>query len=109
MKKSNRNLTLFILPALLFYAIFTLAPAFGGIWYSFTNWNGLNPNYELIGFRNFEMLLKDKNFINSIWFTVRLWGIMVVLQNVIALGLAVLIETRLKRKHCFAHWYLCPT
>jgi ABC-type sugar transport system permease subunit len=47
MKKSNRNLTLFILPALLFYAIFTLAPAFGGIWYSFTNWNGLNPNYEL--------------------------------------------------------------
>jgi raffinose/stachyose/melibiose transport system permease protein len=85
MKKSNRNLTLFILPALLFYAIFTLAPAFGGIWYSFTNWNGLNPNYELIGFRNFEMLLKDKNFINSIWFTVRFVGIMVVLQNIIAL------------------------
>ncbi len=101
MKKSNRNLTLFILPALLFYAIFTLAPAFGGIWYSFTNWNGLNPNYELIGFRNFEVLLKDKNFFNSIWFTVKFVGIMVVLQNVIALSLAVLIETRMKTKTLF--------
>lgn len=108
MKKSNRSLTLFILPALLFYAIFTLAPAFGGIWYSFTNWNGLNPNYELIGFRNFEVLLKDKNFFNSIWFTVKFVGIMVVLQNIIALSLAVLIETRMKTKTLFRTLVFMP-
>ncbi|MDP2814989.1 MAG: sugar ABC transporter permease [Erysipelotrichaceae bacterium] len=108
MKKSNRSLTLFILPALLFYAIFTLAPAFGGIWYSFTNWNGLNPNYELIGFRNFEVLLKDKNFFNSIWFTVKFVGIMVVLQNIIALSLAVLIETRFKTKTLFRTLVFMP-
>ena len=108
MKKSNRSLTLFILPALLFYAIFTLAPAFGGIWYSFTNWNGLNPNYELIGFRNFEVLLKDKNFFNSIWFTVKFVGIMVVLQNIIALALAVLIETRMKTKTLFRTLVFMP-
>ena len=108
MKKKNHNLTLFILPALLFYAIFMLVPAFGGVWYSFTNWNGLNPNSDLLGLRNFELLLKDKNFINSILFTARFVAIMVVLQNVIALALAVLIETRLKTKTLFRTLVFMP-
>jgi raffinose/stachyose/melibiose transport system permease protein len=61
-----------------------------------------------IGLRNFEMLLKDKNFINSIWFTVRFVGIMVVLQNIIALSLAVLIETRIKTKTLFRTLVFMP-
>lgn len=108
MKEKNKNITLFILPALLFYTVFTLAPAFGGIWYSFTNFNGLNPNYTFIGLRNYEMLIKDKNFINSILFTLRFVGIMVVLQNAIALILALLIETRTKTKTLFRTLVFMP-
>jgi len=108
MKEKNRSLTLFIMPALLFYAAFTLAPAFGGIWYSFTNFNGLNPDYMFIGFKNYQALLTDKNFINSILFTFRFVGIMVVLQNAIALILALLIETRTKTKTLFRTLVFMP-
>lgn len=97
----NNKLTWFVLPALIFYSIFTLAPALGGIVYSFTNWNGLNKAFDFIGFRNYLSILKDTDFINSVIFTLKFVGFMVVLQNVIALLLAVMIESRNKTKTLF--------
>ena len=99
MKK--HQLTLFILPALLFYSVFTLAPAIGGIVYSFTNWNGLAKDFDFIGLRNYITMLSDKDFINAVLFTLKFVGIMVVLQNVVALALALMIESRNKTKALF--------
>lgn len=97
----NKKLTLFVLPALIFYSIFTLAPAIGGIVYSFTNWNGLNKTFNFIGFKNYVTMLTDTDFINAVSFTLKFVVIMVVLQNVIALALAVMIESRNKTKTIF--------
>ena len=47
-RKQTVTLLLFVLPALLFYAAFMLASTFGGVWYSLTNWNGLNPTYKMV-------------------------------------------------------------
>ncbi len=97
----HKKLTLFVLPALIFYSIFTLAPAIGGIVYSFTNWNGLNKTFNFIGFKNYIAMLTDTDFINAVTFTLKFVVIMVVLQNVIALALAVMIESRNKSKTLF--------
>jgi raffinose/stachyose/melibiose transport system permease protein len=97
----NKKLTLFVLPALIFYSIFTLAPAIGGIVYSFTNWNGLNKTFNFIGIKNYVTMLTDTDFINAVSFTLKFVVIMVVLQNVIALALAVMIESRNKTKTIF--------
>lgn len=99
MKK--HQLTLFILPALLFYSVFTLAPAIGGILYSFTNWNGLAKTFDFIGLRNYVAMLTDKDFINAVLFTLKFVGVMVVLQNVVALALALMVESRNKTKALF--------
>ena len=83
----------FVAPALAVYAAIVLVPAVGGIWYSFTNWNGLNPTYRFVGFRNYlEALGEDEYFIASLLFTLRYVGFMVVLQNTFALALALLVE-----------------
>jgi len=104
-KKKRREaliLIAFVSPAFLFYLIYVLVPAGGGFWYSLTNWNGLNPTYELVGFSNYrEALLEDKVFLKSIFFTLKYVVFMVVLQNVIALTLAALIESRKKTKVLF--------
>jgi len=97
----NKKLTLFVLPALIFYSVFTLAPAIGGIVYSFTNWNGLNKTFNFIGFKNYITMLTDTDFINAVSFTLKFVVIMVVLQNIIALALAVMIESRNKTKTLF--------
>lgn len=106
MKK--HQLTLFILPALLFYSVFTLAPAIGGIVYSFTNWNGLAKTFDFIGLRNYVAMLMDKDFINAVLFTLKFVGIMVVLQNVVALALALMIESRNKTKALFRTLLFMP-
>jgi raffinose/stachyose/melibiose transport system permease protein len=110
-KKRTQSLILlaFVFPALLFYSVFMLAPAFGGAWYSFTDWNGLNPAYSMVGFNNYiEALTDDPFFIDSLWFTLKYVGIMVVLQNVLAILLAVLIESRSRSKAWFRTIFFMP-
>lgn len=110
-KKWKQSITLlaFVLPALICYTIFVLAPAAGGVWYSMTNWNGLNPTYKMVGFSNYiEALTDDPVFINSIVFTLKYVIFMVILQNVLALTLAVLIETRRKSKVIFRTIFFMP-
>lgn len=110
-RKNKQSIILlaFVLPALLFYAVFTIAPAFGGVWYSLTNWNGLNPTYRMVGFSNYiEALGNDPYFIQSIGFTLKYVIVMVVLQNVIALLLAVFVESRRKSKVLFRTIFFMP-
>lgn len=110
-RKRTRTVTLiaFVLPALAFYAVFTLAPAFGGAWYSLTDWNGLNPTYHMVGFSNYaEAFTDDPFFIDSIWFTLKYVLFMVVLQNVVSLGLAVLVESRGRSKPWFRTIFFMP-
>lgn len=107
--KTNFTLLIFVLPALIFYGVFVLAPATGGIWYSMTNWNGLNPTYKMVGFSNYiEALTNDPIYINSILFTLKYVVLMVILQNVLALLLAVLIETRRKSRVIFRTIFFMP-
>lgn len=107
--KQTVTLLAFVFPALLFYAVFLLAPAFGGIWYSFTDWNGLNPIYTWVGFSNYiEALTGDPVFLNSIGFTLKYVVFIVVFQNLIALGLAILIESRRRGKAWFRTIFFMP-
>lgn len=104
----NINLLVFIFPAFILYLTFVLVPAVGGIYYSLTNWNGLNPTYDYVGFSNYKELITDVNFINSIKFTARYVLYMVILQNVIALALALLIESVKRGKVIFRTLYFFP-
>lgn len=108
-RKQTIILLVFVLPALLFYAVFVLAPAFGGVWYSLTNWNGLNRTYRFVGFANYiEALTDDPFFLKSIGFTLKYVVFMVVLQNAIALLLAVLVESRRRSKAWFRTIFFMP-
>lgn len=110
---STRNkyvsLLAFTAPALIFYIAFLLIPMIGAFYYSFTDWNGLNRDYDLIGFANFvEVFKEDPDFVNSLWFTLKYVIVMVVLQNVFALFLAVLIESRTRSKGIFRTLFFMP-
>ncbi len=99
----------FVFPAIIFYSVFVLTPTFGGVWYSLTNWNGLNPTYKLVGFSNYiEALTDDPYFLDSIWFTLKYVIFMVVLANSLAIVLAVLIETQKRGKVWFRTIFFMP-
>lgn len=107
-KKQNLTLLLYVAPALFTYIVFKLYPAISGIYYAMTDWNGLNKNYNFIGVRNFLEILKDKYYWDSMLFTGKYVMVMVVVANVIALGLAVAIESRRKGKGFFRTLFYMP-
>jgi len=98
----------FVGPALLFYIIIIVIPMAGGISYSFTDWNGLNQDYDFVGISNYIESFKDPHFTHAIGFTLKYVILMVVLQNVIALLLAVLIESRKRFKGLFRTVFFMP-
>lgn len=109
-KKAKENLVLlmFVAPALLVYIVFKLFPAASGVFYSMTDWNGLNKEFQFIGLSNFVELFNDQNFWRSMLFTLKYVVVMVVLCNVVALILAVAIESRPKGKGFFRTMFYMP-
>ena len=106
--KENRSLLLFVAPAFVVYFTFKLFPAISGLFYSMTDWNGLNKEYHFSGLSNFIKLTEDINFWNSVLFTCKYVLVMLIVPNVIALLIAVTIESRRVAKGFFRTLFYMP-
>ncbi|MCJ1697178.1 sugar ABC transporter permease [Rathayibacter caricis] len=81
----------FILPAAIGFGTFYVAPTVRGIYLSFTDYNLMSaPSF--IGFDNYVRLATDPLFWNSVWVTLEYVSINIVVQTVVAVGLAVLMH-----------------
>ena len=72
MKKKKNEIKLFcefVIPPMLIWASIVVIPLIYGIYLTFTNWNGLSPNYDLVGFSNYAAIFTDKTFLSSLWKT----------------------------------------
>jgi multiple sugar transport system permease protein len=82
---------LFVLPALIGFAIFFAYPAIRGIYLSFTNYSLLGRS-RWLGFDNYSRLMDDPIFWNSLKVTGYYVVINIVVQTIVALGLAILMD-----------------
>ncbi|MFF1876902.1 carbohydrate ABC transporter permease [Leifsonia sp. NPDC058230] len=55
----------FVLPALVIYVLFFIAPALFGVWASLTEWAGAGSEMTFIGFGNYIRLTRDPYFLTS--------------------------------------------
>ncbi|MFA6734885.1 MAG: sugar ABC transporter permease [Sphaerochaetaceae bacterium] len=96
-KAGNGWFCLFVLPALIIFAIVVLVPFVIGIGYSFVSWDGLAVNKpQFAGLSNYAKLFHDARFGQSAWHTV-LFTIMAVLAiNILGLLLALMVTSTLK-------------
>jgi len=99
---------LFLTPNLLIFSIFIILPAFIGIYYSFTNFDGLNDP-KFIGLANYvELFADDPDFMAALWNTVRFVAASVPLTFVVSLGLAYVIVNMVKGTSFFRASYYWP-
>ncbi|MFD8569947.1 carbohydrate ABC transporter permease [Streptomyces sp. NPDC057694] len=75
----------FLVAPLALYAIFVIWPFIQSIYYSFTDWTGLSPDFKMVGFANYTRLLHDDIFWKSLQHSV----IFVVLLPLVTLSLAL--------------------
>ncbi|MFJ7949152.1 carbohydrate ABC transporter permease [Streptomyces sp. NPDC096354] len=83
---------------MLLFAFVVLVPSARGVYYAFTDWDGLDPNFSFVGLDNFSGLLDDPDALQAIWHTLLIAVAVTVIQNafglLLALGVNSLIKTR---------------
>lgn len=111
MKKRRQKLTpyVFLLPFLVLSVVFTLGPMIYALWISFHKMSFLNlSNSVYVGLDNYSCILKDKVFSQAIVNNIKLIIIAVPLIICISLGLAVLLNSKIKFKSFFRSAYYFP-
>ncbi|MGH3324625.1 MAG: carbohydrate ABC transporter permease, partial [Streptomyces sp.] len=56
----------FLIVPLTIYAVFVIWPFIQSIYYSFTDWTGLSPDFKMVGFDNYTKVLSDDIFWKSL-------------------------------------------
>lgn len=84
---------LFISPFYILFLIFGVYPILFSLYLSFTEWKGLGP-IKFVGLRNFELLLRDKIFWQSMTNGVILFFMYVPIMTFLALVLAVILNSK---------------
>ncbi|MGG3562977.1 sugar ABC transporter permease [Neobacillus rhizosphaerae] len=98
-KSDNLQLVIFLGPALVLFLIMKIIPFFLGMYYSFTDWNGISTAKNWIGFDNFLRIFKDEYFLDSFLFTAKYSVVVVILNNVLAFLLAFLLTRKIRTRN----------
>lgn len=106
--KINWTYTAFIAPAFIFFTLFIIVPTVSSVYYSFTSWDGISPNIRFIGLANFREIFTSARFGNALKNTVLLTVFISILENILALGLALLVDHVVKGKNIFRAVFYVP-
>lgn len=93
-------LGLFVLPGLLLYGVMFVYPTLAGLFYSFTDWDGISSAFRMVGWKNYRTVLDSIVFQKAFWNNVKFMAAVVAAQTVISLILALLLVKN-RKTHVF--------
>ena len=99
----------FILPALVIYLLFSIAPFLYTIYYSFTDYTDMNPvNLHFVGLKNYIKVFQTPLMLtaikNSVIYAILLTGF----QTMLGLPLAVILNKKLKTRNLLRAVFFFP-
>lgn len=109
-KKVSGKLTffLFTLIPVILYTFFYVVAVINGVRYSFTNWDGVSKTFDFVGIKNYELLVKNPYFWNSVKTTIKYSILLVIGVISISLMLALSLNSLLKFKTLIKSIYFIP-
>jgi len=107
-KRDSRVGILFATPWILGFLIFLTYPLVASLLYSFTNFSILRPP-KLIGLQNYNELFHDEVFYKSLGNTLLYVAGAVPLSTVVAIALALLLNTKVKGMSIYRTMFFLPT
>lgn len=90
--------------ALLLYLLFYILPSVMGLYYAFTDWNSYSSEVNFVGFQNFKLIFTSgsgQNYLHFMRNTVIFTVTTIVLKTSIAMGLALLLTSGIRRLSYF--------
>lgn len=109
MKKRNWTLLLFFLPGTALYLALFVYPTLTGLYYSFTDWDGLSPSYRYVGLDNYATLAEHIVFRKSLVNNLKFMLAVVICQTVVSLLLALMLQRNSKASTALRSLYFVPT
>ena len=82
----------FLAPGTIVFLLFMVVPVTASLYFSFTNWNGISPNYRWIGLDNFVRLAGDRAFLRSMAVTGAITVLTTAAVNIVGILAAVAID-----------------
>jgi raffinose/stachyose/melibiose transport system permease protein len=98
----------FLTPALVLYVLLALVPIFQGAFYSGFDWNGLEPLEQFVGLQNYRDALADPVFLGALRHVGVILVLSLLLQLPFALGLAVLLNERMRGRAVLRLFFFLP-
>ncbi len=99
---------LFLLPGLFLYVFFVIYPVVQSLRFSLYDWTGLEALDNFIGFDNFVRALNDQLFVDAMIHNGIIIVLSLLLQIPAALGLALLINQRIKGRALMRTFFFAP-
>jgi ABC-type sugar transport systems, permease components len=108
--KLNRSTypDIFLLPAILVFGVFFIAPVIMGFYFSFTDWNVYRESVSYIGIEQFKRILSDDLFYIGLKNTFIFAVIVTVVQNVLAVIVALIANNELKTRKLIRTVFFMP-
>lgn len=97
-----------VLPGFLLFTVGLIVPMFLSLYYSLTSWDGFAPNQPFVGLDNFVRMFQDPQSLDAWGFTLQFTVWNTVIQNVLALFFAVLLDTGVKGKTLYRTFLFLP-
>lgn len=107
-KKSEIPFVLMAMPAVAVFITFFILPLVFTIRYSFYNWTNFSPDVFFVGLNNYKKLFSDITIIGGIKNSLTYAFFSVLLQNLISLPVAVVLNSKFKGKNFFRAIFFCP-
>lgn len=83
---------IFLLPVILFLAVYVLYPIIDTFVISTYKWNGISANRDFVGLKNWKRLLADAKFWTAFWHNIIIMVVSVVIQIPLGLALATFLN-----------------
>ena len=99
---------IFLGPTMLLFTLLFLIPLVSEIFYSFTNWNGIDPTFKFIGLKNYLRTVKDATYWTSFWFTIQFSIFVVVISNLIGFFWAYVLSGDIPYKNVWRALIYAP-
>jgi raffinose/stachyose/melibiose transport system permease protein len=102
------TVALFLLPALLLYAVFVLIPIVQAAHYSLFDWNGMKPLTDFVGLDNYAKALSAPAFQKAATHNAIIVILSLVIQIPFALGIALMLNRRFAGRAVFRLLFFAP-
>jgi raffinose/stachyose/melibiose transport system permease protein len=90
-----------VAPGMLVFTVGLIVPMILGLRYSLTSWNGFTRDLPWVALGNYVKILHDPYALDAWWFTIKFTFWNTVIQNLLALTFAVVLDSELKARKVY--------